>query len=165
MCISQTVVLLFFVFCIRLWSNENPNWIVGSKDQSSEKVMVWLGIIDAKLIGPFFFEDNVNGNNYLTMLNGLVIPKLEQLGLIDCYFQQDGAPPHFSRNVKNYLNERFPNKWIGRGGPVEWAPRSPDLTVLDFFAWGFIKNEVYQTAIHNKEHLIVGSKIKNKTFL
>lgn len=26
-----------------------------------------------------------------------------------------------------------------------WPPRSPDLTPLDFFLWGHIKNEVYST--------------------
>jgi hypothetical protein len=24
-----------------------------------------------------------------------------------------------------------------------WPPQSPDLTPLDFFAWGFVKDEVY----------------------
>ena len=27
---------------------------------------------------------------------------------------------------------------------VVWAPRSPDLTPLDFFAWGHLKNAVYE---------------------
>jgi hypothetical protein len=31
------------------------------------------------------------------------------------------------------LNEKFPNVWIGRGGPIHWPPRSPDLTPMDFF--------------------------------
>ena len=30
--------------------------------------------------------------------------------------------------------------WIGRGGP-----RSPDLTQLNFFLWGYVKYEVYAT--------------------
>ena len=48
------------------------------------------------------------------------------------YFQHDGAPPHNTRHVREYLNESFPNRWLGRGGPVAWAPRSPDLTPLDY---------------------------------
>ncbi|PNF27274.1 hypothetical protein B7P43_G05160, partial [Cryptotermes secundus] len=31
---------------------------------------------------------------------------------------------------------------IGRGGPVTWSPRSPDLTPLDYFLWGYVKNSV-----------------------
>jgi hypothetical protein len=36
----------------------------------------------------------------------------------------------------------FPGRWVGRGGPTAWPPRSLDLTPR-FFAWGFIKDVVY----------------------
>ncbi|KYN18416.1 hypothetical protein ALC57_09291 [Trachymyrmex cornetzi] len=42
-----------------------------------------------------------------------------------------------------FLSQRFPNRWIGRGGPVLWPPRSPDLNPLDFFLWGYVKDAVY----------------------
>jgi len=32
------------------------------------------------------------------------------------YYQNDGAPPHFSQVLRQYLNHKFPNRWIGRGG-------------------------------------------------
>ncbi|GFG31161.1 hypothetical protein Cfor_08628 [Coptotermes formosanus] len=51
------------------------------------------------------------------------------------YFQQDGALPHFAGEVRNWLKEVFLMRWIGRSGPIEWSPRSPDLTSLDFFCW------------------------------
>ena len=56
---------------------------------------------------------------------------------------QNGARPHFSCFVTDVLNERFPDAWIGRGGPIPWPPRSPDLSPLDFILWGYIKNIVY----------------------
>jgi hypothetical protein len=31
------------------------------------------------------------------------------------------------------LDVKFPGRWIGRGGPIAWPPRSPDLTPLDIF--------------------------------
>ncbi|KYQ48387.1 hypothetical protein ALC60_12568 [Trachymyrmex zeteki] len=31
---------------------------------------------------------------------------------------------------------------MGRGGPIIWPARSPDLNVLDYFIWGHIKNLV-----------------------
>ncbi|KYN06546.1 hypothetical protein ALC62_02625, partial [Cyphomyrmex costatus] len=53
---------------------------------------------------------------------------------------------HRSRNVRAYLNEQFPNKWVGLGSPIQvWPPRSPDLTLLDFFLWGHRKEKVYAT--------------------
>lgn len=57
-------------------------------------------------------------------------------------FQHDGAPPHYTRRVREILDERFPDKWIGRGGPITWPARSPDLNVLDYFVWGHIKAKV-----------------------
>ena len=51
------------------------------------------------------------------------------------------------------MNEKFPGKWIGRRGPIEWAPRSPDLTPLDFFLWGYLKQKVYKTPIKDLAEL------------
>ena len=67
------------------------------------------------------------------------------LRLKNCYFQQDGAPAHYTRKVRDYLNQFFLGRWIGCRGPLEWAARSPDLTPCDFFLWGFLKSKVYST--------------------
>ena len=68
-------------------------------------------------------------------------------------FMHDGAPPHFSRVARQFLNRHFANKWIGRGGPVAWPARSPDLNPLDFHLWGHLKSIVYATSIENAEIL------------
>ena len=65
----------------------------------------------------------------------------------------DGAPPHFSCFVTGVLNERFSDAWIGRGGPIPWPRRSPDLSPIDFFLWGYIKNILYAEKIRNIQHL------------
>ena len=77
----------------------------------------------------------------------LMIPQLQQ-EINNYIFQQDGAPPHWHRNVRNYLNHVLPLRWIGRSGQDDlvlntWPPRSPDLTPCDFFLWGYIKDLVY----------------------
>jgi len=41
---------------------------------------------------------------------------------------------------------RIDHRWIGRGRPVPWLPRSPDLNPLNFFFWGYSKNIVYENA-------------------
>ena len=46
--------------------------------------------------------------------------------------------------VRGFLNAKFPDRWIGRDGPIHWAARSPDLTPLDFFLWGHVKSQVYR---------------------
>ncbi|EZA48267.1 hypothetical protein X777_14099 [Ooceraea biroi] len=70
------------------------------------------------------------------------------------WFQHYGAPSHCSQQMRNYLNVTFPDKWIGRGGPVAWPARSPDLSPLDFFLWGQLKSMVYETPVANKEELV-----------
>jgi hypothetical protein len=62
--------------------------------------------------------------------------------------QQDGAPPHYHRDVRKCLNTRFPGRWIGRAAPIPWPPRSPDLTRPDFLLWGFVKDRVYVPPLH-----------------
>jgi hypothetical protein len=59
------------------------------------------------------------------------------------HFQQDGAPPHCLEQVLEYLNTRFPVRWIGRAAPITWPPRPPDLTSLDFFLWRFVEHRVF----------------------
>jgi hypothetical protein len=61
----------------------------------------------------------------------------------EMWFQHDGAPAHFTNIVHEYLDEKFGNKWIGRGGPMTWPPRSPHLTQLDFFLWVYMQSLVY----------------------
>lgn len=65
-------------------------------------------------------------------------------------FQHDGAPAHYRRQVREILNARFPDRWIGRGGPIIWPARSPDLNVLDYFVWGYIKALVEHTRDRNE---------------
>ena len=64
-------------------------------------------------------------------------------------FQQDGAPPYWGLLVRGFLNETFPDRWIGRDGPIPWPPCSPDITPLDFFLWGYVKDIVYRTQIRD----------------
>jgi hypothetical protein len=37
----------------------------------------------------------------------------------------------------------YTGRWIWCGGPISWPPWSPDLTLLDFFLWGQLKEHVY----------------------
>jgi hypothetical protein len=95
-----------------------------------------------RIVGPFFFhESTITGAVYLDMLQNFVFPQTAEVDSL--IFQQDGAPPYFGAIVRTALDKRFPGRWIGRGGPINWPPRSPDLTLMDFFFWGYIKDIVY----------------------
>ncbi|EZA62939.1 hypothetical protein X777_15531 [Ooceraea biroi] len=61
----------------------------------------------------------------------------------------DGAPAHYRVTVREFLNETFPTRSIGRDGPVSWPARSPDCNPCDFYLWGHVKSLVYDRPIPN----------------
>jgi hypothetical protein len=110
------------------------------------KLNVWLGLHKHGVIGPFFFmEPTVTGHSYLDMFENFAVPQIPPSFI----FQQDGATPHFHRDVTTFLDEAFPGRLVRRGGPTAWPPRSLDLTPLGFFAWGLIKDIVYSRKVRD----------------
>jgi len=65
------------------------------------------------------------------------------------HYQHDGAPLYFSQ----YLNHKFPNRWIGCGGAQNWPPWSPDLNPLDYHVWSYMKAMVYAHKVYTRELL------------
>lgn len=131
------------------YAQENPFWIRQVDFQHQWSLNVWAGIINNDVIGPFFFEGPLDGRRYLQFVQNDLPILMENIDLQtrqSMYLQHDGAPAHFHRTVRDYLNNWLGNRWIGRGGDISWPARSPDLTPLDFFLWGFTKQEVYRTA-------------------
>lgn len=51
---------------------------------------------------------------------------------------------HYLREVRNYLDNSFPGRWISRRGPMEWPACSPGLTTLGFLC-GYLKQKMYET--------------------
>lgn len=138
------------------WSVENPHWVREAAFQEQWGVNVWCGILGDRLIGPVFFEEHLTGARYLELLRDELPLLLENVPLqerLAMWFQHDGAPPHRSMIVRNHLNLIHPGHWIGGHGPVSWPARSPDLTPLDFFLWGYLKQQVYAEQPENPENL------------
>lgn len=127
----------------RIWATEKPDGI-RENVRGSPKVNAWCGIARDRILGPHFFTGStVTADAYLQLLDQHILPHIRAHE----YLQQDGAPPHWGLTVRNLLNQRLGQRWIGRSGPIVWPPRSPDLTPMDFFAWGYIKNKVYAQKI------------------
>ena len=38
-------------------------------------------------------------------------------------------------------------------GHIEWPTLSPDLSICDFFLWGYLKEKVFRSQLHNLEEL------------
>ena len=80
---------------------------------------------------------------YKRILHYFLFPKLRGYPE-DMIFQQDGAPPDYSLEFRQYLDRKVPGRWMGRGAPIDWPARSPDLTPCDYFLWGHVKDLVYR---------------------
>ena len=134
-----------------MWGRENPGTLV-ELDQQSPHLTVWCGLTTQGIVGPYLFKARgrtvtVTGARYRAMLEGKLVPELarQRIPMSRLWFQQDGATPHTTRGVLDYLGEVFPGKVVSKGGKVPWPPRSPDLTPLDFILWGSLKAQVYAT--------------------
>ena len=132
----------------RIWGSENPNIII-EKLLYPQLVTVWCGFWAGRIIGPYFFENEdgaavpVHGLRYRTMINEFLWSELEDMDVEDDYFQQDGATCHTSGETIDLFRGKFPDQMISRKGDYNWPPRSCDLTPLDFFLWGYVKDKVY----------------------
>ncbi|GBM70231.1 hypothetical protein AVEN_147154-1 [Araneus ventricosus] len=62
-------------------------------------------------------------------------------------------PRHYGSTVREFLDTTFPQRWLGRGAVMAWPPRSPDITPLDFYLWGYVKQHVYIERINDINHL------------
>lgn len=144
------------------WATENPHQMHARAFQRRFSVNVWAGVVGNHLIGPHVLPNRMNADDFLRFLQHDLDILLEDIPLAtrqNMWLQLDGAPTHFAAVVRQWLHEHYPGRWIGRGGPVPWPPRSPDLTPLDFFLWGYMKIEVYKTPAESREDLI--NKINN----
>ncbi|GFV21896.1 uncharacterized protein TNCV_4525831 [Trichonephila clavipes] len=77
------------------------------------------------------------------MITNFFIPELNNHDVQELWFQQDGATCHTARATIDLLKDTLGDRLISRFGPVNWPPRSCDLTPLDYFLWGYVKSLVY----------------------
>ncbi|GFU68738.1 DDE 3 domain containing protein [Trichonephila clavipes] len=87
------------------------------------------------------------------MITNFFIPELNNHDVQELWFQQDGATCHTARATIDLLKDTFGDRLISRFGPVNWPPRSCDLTPLDYFLWGYVKSSVYADKPQTLDHL------------
>ncbi|GFW45371.1 transposable element Tc3 transposase [Trichonephila clavipes] len=84
------------------------------------------------------------------MITNFFIPELNNHDVQELWFQQDGAICHNPRAKIDLFKDTFGDRLISRFGPVNWPPRSCDLTPLDYFLWGYVKP---QTLDHLEDNI------------
>ncbi|GFU99786.1 uncharacterized protein TNCV_506071 [Trichonephila clavipes] len=90
----------------RIWSEANPQVYVETPIHP-EKLTVWCAL----------------------WAGGILLQNDEDHK--ELWFQQDGATCHTARATIDLLKDTFGDRLISRFGPVNWLPRSCDLTPLD----------------------------------
>ncbi|GFX94261.1 putative transposable element [Trichonephila clavipes] len=95
----------------------------------------------------------VNGDRYRAIITNFLILELNNHDVQELWFQQDGATCHIGRATIDLLKDTFGDRLISRFGPVNWPPRSCDLTPLDYFLWGYVKSLVYEDKPQTLDHL------------
>ncbi|GFX06052.1 uncharacterized protein TNCV_446271 [Trichonephila clavipes] len=116
----------------RIWREANPQVYVETP-LHPEKLTLWCALWAGGTIGPYFFK-NDEGHNEL-------------------WFLQDGTTCHTARATIDLLKDTFSDRLISRFGPVNWSPRSCDLTPLDYFLWGYVESLVYADKPQTLDHL------------
>ncbi|GFT88718.1 putative transposable element [Trichonephila clavipes] len=142
----------------RIWSEANPQVYVETP-LHQEKLTVWCALWAGGIIGPYFYKNDevhnvtVNGDRYRAMITNFFIPELNNHDVQELWIPQVGATCHTARATIDLLKDRFGDHLISRFGPVNWPPRSCDLTPLDYFLWGYVKSLVYADKPQTLDHL------------
>ncbi|GFT53480.1 DUF4817 domain-containing protein [Trichonephila clavipes] len=142
----------------RIWSEANLQVYVETP-LHPEKRTAWCALWAGGIIGPYFFKNDeghnvtVNGDRYRAMINNFFIPELNNHDVQELWFQQDGATCHTACATIDLLKDTFGDRLISRFRPVNWPPRSCDLTPLDYFLWGYVKSLVYADKPQTLDHL------------
>ena len=137
------------------WAKENPHVTRDSSFQEYFGFNVFCLMMDNK-IRYLFYDENLTSRKYLEVLTTFVENFVDNLPLDDyrsCWYQLDGAPAHCTAEVSAEIQRIFEDRWFRRLGPWNWPARSPDLTPLDFYLWGNLKDIVYKTPVYSREEL------------
>ena len=71
-------------------------------------------------------------------------------------FELDGTPDHFWGDWSGFSLQISVTWWLS--GRI--SPRSSDLTICDFFLWGYLREKVYSHSIRKLDHM--EEAIRNK---
>ncbi|GFY17008.1 disks large homolog 1 [Trichonephila clavipes] len=110
----------------RIWSEANPQVYVETP-LHPEKLTVWCALWAGGIIGPYFFK-NDEGHN--VTVNG----------------------DRYRAMITNFFIPEL-NNHDAQELPVNWPPRTCDLTPLDYFLWGYVKSLVYADKPQTLDHL------------
>jgi hypothetical protein len=103
-----------------------------------ESLGIWI-----EFSGPFFFNETLNADRHLHMLQNNIVPQLMATqGPLDTqWIMQDDATPHNANKVLDFLHNTSGARVISHSYPDRHncshfsPPLSPDLNTCDFYSF------------------------------
>lgn len=112
----------------RYWAIENPHEVSQIKDQSAQKIMAFVCLIDGRALPVVWFEkkkpsDKVSVTQvvYEKMLREKILCHFTDEELSQYWWQQDGAPAHAAAATITYLKSVFGDRIISRASRADQA--------------------------------------------
>ncbi|GFX79989.1 DUF4817 domain-containing protein [Trichonephila clavipes] len=139
----------------RIWSEANPQVYVETPlhPEKTDCLVDFYGLVESFFKNDEGHNVTVNDDRYRAIITNFFIPELNNHDVQELWFQQDGATCHTARATIDLLKDTFGDRLISRFGPVNWPPRSCDLTLLDYFLWSYVKSLVYADKPQTLDHL------------
>ena len=128
------------------------------RQQGSGGVMIWVGIVNNQIVGPFRVPDRVKmcAKLYVDFLQQNFLPwyKKQPLALKKkMIFMHDNAPSHTARYTRKALTKfGFKEACL-----MVWLACSPDLNPIENF-WSLLKRNIYTKMASNTHQRIVFGK-------
>lgn len=98
---------------------------------------------------PYFLENDgsetvlINAQRYCTVFTDFLWPILDEMDIGNVYFQYDGTTSYTSGGNNSSIAAAICRTFNFVKGNINWPSRLLDLTPLDFFLWGYVKDKVY----------------------
>ena len=131
-----------------IWDTENTHAYI-KMPTHPKRVTVWCGFWSRGIIGPSFSENEqgeattVNGDCYRAILNEFLFTIIEEEDIGNIWFQQDGATSKTAEATLDGLRNVLEDRIISRRADVVSPPRICDLTPLDYYLRGAVKDKCY----------------------
>jgi hypothetical protein len=111
-----------------VWAEENPHALFHRGFQGRFSINLWADLLVDRTvtsseaiflisllfkIGPFEFPGRLTGQRYAQFIRNELEDLLEDVPLVfraNCWYEHDGAPPHFSRDVMTLLDQQYPQR-------------------------------------------------------
>ena len=77
------------------------------------------------------------------MLNEFLFTKIKEEDIQNIWLQQDSPTSHTAEATLDVLRPVFEDRIISHRAGVVWPPWSCDLTLLNYYLWGVVKDKSY----------------------